>query len=162
MKKLFRRNKPLVYLISFLIVINMIIFYLWIKKGFFRNLVIINAGLGKNLMTIDTVLIGFSYTALNTMLSFSNSDKFITTDKDGYIDKYFNGVYISIFLLFISMGVGFITGYSVLGEKYHSIFMIQFLLNFDSIGLFGYTLIKFHNLINWVRARKIKDLNDRN
>jgi hypothetical protein len=63
--------------------------------------------LGRNIVTIDTVLIGFSYTALNTMLSFSNDDDFNSVDKDGYIDKYYNGVYLSISLFFFSIITGF-------------------------------------------------------
>ena len=137
---------------------DIVIYYIWIKTNIFKNIVTVNQTLGRSLITIDTVLIGFSYTALNTMLSFSNSNDFNIIDRDGYIDKYYNGVYISIALFFIAMIFGVITGYSNLGEKRHWIFMIQFLINLDAIFFFGLTLIRFRSLINWVRRRKIEKL----
>lgn len=115
--------------------------------------------MGRNIVTIDTVLIGFSYTALNTMLSFSNDDDFNSVDKDGYIDKYYNGVYLSISLFFLALLLGLITGFSNLGEKHHWIFMLQLLVNLDAFSFFGVTLIRFRNLINWVRRNKIRKLN---
>ena len=158
MRKKFIRNKPLFYLTVVLIILDIVIYYIWIKTKIFKNIVTVNQTLGRSLITIDTVLIGFSYTALNTMLSFSNSNDFNIIDRDGYIDKYYNGVYISIALFFIAMIFGVITGYSNLGEKRHWIFMIQFLINLDAIFFFGLTLIRFRSLINWVRRRKIEKL----
>lgn len=158
MRKKFIRNKPLFYLTVVLIILDIVIYYIWIKTNIFKNTVTVNQTLGRSLITIDTVLIGFSYTALNTMLSFSNSNDFNIIDRDGYIDKYYNGVYISIALFFIAMIFGVITGYSNLGEKRHWIFMIQFLINLDAIFFFGLTLIRFRSLINWVRRRKIEKL----
>lgn len=158
MKKTIRRNKPLFFLAIILVILNVTICYMWVETWLFKNVVKVNQQLGRSLITIDTVLIGFSYTALNTMLSFSNNDNFIAIDKDGYIDKYYNGVYISISLFFLAVLFGVVTGYSNLGEKYHWIFMIQFLINLDAFAFFGLTLIKFRNLINWVRKRKIKQL----
>ena len=139
MRKKFIRNKPLFYLTVVLIILDIVIYYIWIKTNIFKNIVTVNQTLGRSLITIDTVLIGFSYTALNTMLSFSNSNDFNIIDRDGYIDKYYNGVYISIALFFIAMIFGVITGYSNLGEKRHWIFMIQFLINLDAIFFFGLT-----------------------
>ena len=158
MRKKFIRNKPLFFLTVFLIILDIVIYYVWIKTNIFNNTVTVNQTLGRSLITIDTVLIGFSYTALNTMLSFSNSNDFNIIDRDGYIDKYYNGVFISIALFFIAMILGVITGYSNLGEKNHWIFMIQFLINLDAFSFFGLTLIRFRNLINWVRKRKIRQL----
>ena len=158
MRKSFIRNKPLFFLTVVLIILDIVIYYIWIKTNIFNNTVTVNQTLGRNLITIDTVLIGFSYTALNTMLSFSNSNDFNIIDRDGYIDKYYNGVYISIALFFIAMIFGVITGYSNLGENHHWIFMIQFLVNLDAIFFFGLTLIRFRSLINWVRRRKIEKL----
>ncbi len=158
MKKIFRRNKPLIFLVIVLILSDCILYTLWKNTHVFTGMVKVNKDMGKSLITVDTVLIGFSYTALNTMLSFSNNSSFNVVDRDGYIDKYYNGVYISIALLFFSVMVGFVTGYSCLGEKYHWIFMLQFILNLNSFVMFGYTIIKFRGLINWVRHRKIKEL----
>ncbi|HJF47572.1 MAG TPA: hypothetical protein K8V48_06330 [Limosilactobacillus oris] len=158
MKKIIRRNKPLFFLAIILVVSNIIIYYIWEKTCLFNDMVKVNQQLGRSLITIDTVLIGFSYTALNTMLSFSNNDNFNIVDKDGYIDKYYNGVYTSISLFFLAMLFGVITGYSNLGEKNHWIFMSQFLINLDAFSFFGLTLIRFRNLINWVRKRKIRQL----
>lgn len=158
MKKIFRRNKPLVFVSLTSIIIDCLIYLIWVRTSFLSNLVKVNTTMSKNLMTIDTVLIGFSYTALNTMLSFSNNINFNQIDKDGYIDKYYNGVYITITLLLLSLLIGFVTGYSVLGDKYHCLYMIQLLLNLDFLIFFGYTIIKFRALINWVRRRKIAEL----
>lgn len=160
MKKIIRRNKPLFFLAIILVVSNIIIYYIWEKTCLFNDMVKVNQQLGRSLITIDTVLIGFSYTALNTMLSFSNNDNFNIVDKDGYIDKYYNGVYASISLFFLAMLFGVITGYSNLGEKNHWIFMSQFLINLDAFSFFGLTLIRFRNLINWVRKRKIRQLKE--
>lgn len=158
MRTKFIRNKPLFFLAVILIALDIVICYIWVKTDIFRNTVTISQALGKSLITIDTVLIGFSYTALNTMLSFSNSDDFIIIDRDGYIDKYYNGVYISIALFFLAMVFGAVTGYSNLGKKYHWIFMAQFLINLDAFSFFGLTLVRFRSLINWVRKRKIEQL----
>ena len=82
MRKKFIRNKPLFYLIVVLIILDIVIYYIWIKTNIFKNIVTVNQTLGRSLITIDTVLIGFSYTALNTMLSFSNSNDFNIIDRD--------------------------------------------------------------------------------
>ncbi|KAB1959034.1 hypothetical protein [Lactobacillus johnsonii] len=158
MKKIYRRNKALFILSVILIFLNVGIVFIWIKTDLFKGIIEVNQTLGRSLITIDTVLIGFSYTALNTMLSFSNNDEFNNVDKDGYIDKYYNGVYISITWFFIALLLGVITGYSNLGEKNHWIFMAQFLVNLDAFSFFGLTLIRFRNLINWVRKNKIRKL----
>lgn len=158
MKKIYRRNKALFFLSVILIFLNVNIVFIWIKTDLFKGIIQVNQTLGRSLITIDTVLIGFSYTALNTMLSFSNNDEFNNVDKDGYIDKYYNGVYISIGWFFIALLLGVITGYSNLGEKNHWLFMVQFLVNLDAFSFFGLTLIRFRSLINWVRRNKIKKL----
>lgn len=158
MKKIYRRNKALFFLSVILIFLNVNIVFIWIKTDLFKGIIQVNQTLGRGLITIDTVLIGFSYTALNTMLSFSNNDEFNNVDKDGYIDKYYNGVYISIGWFFIALLLGVITGYSNLGEKNHWLFMAQFLVNLDAFSFFGLTLIRFRSLINWVRRNKIKKL----
>ncbi len=158
MKKIYRRNKALFFLSVILIFLNVNIVFIWIKTDLFKGIIQVNQTLGRSLITIDTVLIGFSYTALNTMLSFSNNDEFNNVDKDGYIDKYYNGVYISIGWFFIALLLGVITGYSNLGEKNHWLFMAQFLVNLDAFSFFGLTLIRFRSLINWVRRNKIKKL----
>lgn len=158
MKKIYRRNKALFFLSVILILLNVNIVFIWIKTDLFKGIIQVNQTLGRSLITIDTVLIGFSYTALNTMLSFSNNDEFNNVDKDGYIDKYYNGVYISIGWFFIALLLGVITGYSNLGEKNHWLFMAQFLVNLDAFSFFGLTLIRFRSLINWVRRNKIKKL----
>ena len=158
MKKMYRRNKSLFVLSVLLFVLNISIVLIWIKTNLFKGIITVNQTLGRSIITIDTVLVGFSYTALNTMLSFSNNDEFNSIDKDGYIDKYYNGVYVSIGWFFIALLLGVITGYSNLGERYHWIFMAQFVVNLDAFSFFGLTLIRFRNLINWVRKNKIRKL----
>ncbi|HJF47473.1 MAG TPA: hypothetical protein K8V48_05790 [Limosilactobacillus oris] len=158
MLKIWRRNKLIISLGIFLFLFDVLIFFTWIYTRIFNGIITISNDLGKSLVTIDTVLIGFSYTALNTMLSFSNNNDFNIIDRDGYIDKYYNGVYVSIALFFLAMFVGVITAFSNLGLKHHWLFMIQFLINFDALAFFGTTIIKFRSLINWVRKRKIEQL----
>lgn len=159
MVKFWRRNKLIISLAMLLLLFNVFIFFVWMYTHTFDGIITISNDLGKSLVTIDTVLIGFSYTALNTMLAFSNNNDFNIIDRDGYIDKYYNGVYISIALFFVAMFVGVITAFSNLGLKHHWLFMLQFLINFDALSFFGITIIKFRSLINWVRERKIEKLN---
>lgn len=90
MLKIWRLNKLIISLGMLLILLDILIFFAWIKTHVFDGVITISNDLGKSLVTIDTVLIGFSYTALNTMLSFSNNNDFNIIDRDGYIDKYVN------------------------------------------------------------------------
>lgn len=153
-KKNFRRNKSL-YVMGFLLLAsNILIFCLWYYFDCFSGLVTVSKGLSKDLLTIDAVFAGFAYTTLGTMVSFSGNSEVIRIDKDGYIDKYYNGVYLTIGLFLIAMFLGFLTGFSIEGVKHHTLFMIQILANFDSFVYFMISVIGFRRLINWIRLQK--------
>lgn len=64
MLKFWIRNKVIISLAMFLLLFNVFIFFVWMYTHIFDGIITISNDLGKSLVTIDTVLIGFSYTAL--------------------------------------------------------------------------------------------------
>lgn len=145
------KNKPLVWTGIVLIVMNIIIWYIWISTDFFSGYVKVSKELSNSIMTIDAVFAGFAYTTLGTMVSFATSENVSRVDKDGYLNKYYNGIYLTIFLFIIAIAIGFITGFSILGKRHHFFFLVQFILNLDAFVYFILSVIGFRNLINWVR-----------
>lgn len=150
---MYKRNKVLIWTGLFLLVVNVVIVLFWLFTNMLHGYVKVSTGLSNSIMTVDAVFAGFAYTTLGTMVSFATSADIKQVDSDGYLDKYYNGIYVTIFLFIVAIGIGCLTGFSVLGKRHHWLFLVQFILNLDAFVYFVLSVIGFRRLINWVRSK---------
>ena len=150
-KNILRRNKGLFWIAAILLIINIIIFTVWQKTSLLSGVIPISPSFSFNILTIDAVFAGFGYNTLGTVVSFLSNDSIRQKDQDGYMDHYYNGLYLSLMGFLIAMTFGAITAFSNLGEKFHFIYMLQLLANLDASLFFVNSAFGLRRLINQVR-----------
>lgn len=124
---------------------------LWLDTNLLSGIVSITKEFSYNLLTVCAVFGGFVYSTLGTMVSFVSSRPIKKLDKAGYMDKYYNGTYITLTLFVLSILIGFVTAFSDEGMKYRVIFLIQLIVTMNALVFFTISVIGFKNLINKVR-----------
>ena len=78
----------------------------WLLAFIIKNNVNLNfndVSLRFNLIATDSVIVGFLYAALGILLTGLEKPRVKRLDKHYYLDDYFNGLYISIILLIVSI-----------------------------------------------------------
>lgn len=56
-----------------------------------------------NILTINSLFAGFLYTSLGIMASIMDKERIARLDKAGYMDNYYNGIYMGLFFHIISI-----------------------------------------------------------
>lgn len=115
------------------------------------GVITLNKEFSYNLLTICSVFGGFIYSTLGSMVGFNSKDRIKKLDYAGYMDKYYNGTYISLTLFLLSIMLGFITAFSEEGLRHHWIFLFQLIFTMNALVYFAISLLGFRKLINKVR-----------
>jgi hypothetical protein len=121
-----RRNKW--NIIIFLL--YLIILY-WLYTNNYFNITHIDKTYHLNLLTINSIFAGFLFTSLGIMAGFADKRIISKLDKAGYMDNYYNSIYVGLFFHVIS------TVFSVLGVTIEPISEIKILLIIQQITLLG-------------------------
>lgn len=150
-KNIFRRNKRLIVIAVVLFILNVAIIVVWQHTSLFSGVIPISPSFSFNILTIDAVFAGFGYNTLGTVVSFLSNDSIRQKDQDGYMDHYYNGLYLALMGFLIAMIFGAITAFSNLGEKFHFLYMLQLLSNLDAAVFFVNSAFGLRRLINQVR-----------
>lgn len=155
-KNIWLRNRNLFVIGTTLLLVDISIILIWFFTKYFCGVVKVSQTFSFNILTIDAVFAGFAYNTLGTMTSFSANKSVAQFDSDGYLDKYYNGVYITLFLFIISMIVGSVTAFSKFGDMHHLLYLIQLIANMNAIVYFIVSIFGFRRLINFIREKLIK------
>lgn len=149
----FKRNKTL-----FIFGLILSLMDIFILIAFFREnlsgLIILNKEFSYNLLTVCSVFGGFVYSTLGNMVGFSSNNRIKKLNDAGYMDKYYNGTYVSLTLFLVSILLGFITAFSEEGLRHHIIFLLQLIFTMNALVYFALSVLGFRRLINKVRNSK--------
>lgn len=98
-KSYIRRNKwnILLFLLALLITILSFKYNLILQQP--ENIV---ESFSINILTIDSIFAGFLFTGLGIMISISDKPRICDLDIAGYMDNYYNSIYIALIFLLIS------------------------------------------------------------
>ncbi|AEE95302.1 hypothetical protein Mahau_0079 [Mahella australiensis 50-1 BON] len=114
-------------------IITMVVLILLLIIGFYYNCINIHYDLENNdhfnILTINSILAGFLFTGLGILSSALDKPRIERLDKNGYLDDYFNGIYIGIMMHVLSMMASIFIIMSILGQ-YKNVF-----LYIEQIGL---------------------------
>lgn len=97
-KKYYRRNKSNILLLLFLIVLAYFSFHFDVYQT-----IIVNTDFHVKILTINSIFAGFLFTSLGIMISILDQKRITRLDKAGYMDNYFNGIYIGLFFHVLSI-----------------------------------------------------------
>ncbi|MES1045305.1 hypothetical protein HYI36_18495 [Bacillus sp. Gen3] len=87
-----RRNK---YNIIISIIFIIICYFLY-SKGYLNGNEKVD-GFHQNLLTVNTIFLGFLFTALGMMVGFTDKGLIKSLDNAGYMDNYYNSIYFGLF-----------------------------------------------------------------
>lgn len=96
-KNYFRRNKWNIVVLLFFVIVCFF--------SFRYNLITvtkINKGFHLNILTINSIFAGFLFTSLGIMMSIADKKRISNLEQGGYMDNYYNAIYIGLFLHVIS------------------------------------------------------------
>jgi hypothetical protein len=84
-----------------------------------------DSGFHQNLLTVNTIFLGFLFTALGIMVGFADKSLIKSLDVAGYMDNYYNSIYFGMFYHGISTVISTVA--VVLGSKliHSSLIIIQ-------------------------------------
>lgn len=90
-KNHFRRNiANIMIFLVFILIVYLSLKYNWIDtKGFNSNNHI-------NILTVNSIFAGFLFTSLGIIAGFMDKEKISNLDKNGYMDKYYNSIYLGL------------------------------------------------------------------
>lgn len=125
MKKLFIRNKSIFWIFSLWFVVSLT----FLLTGFLN--VDFSRETHINILTINSIIAGFLFTSLGIMVGFMHNNKIENLDKNGYMDKYYNSIYVGLGFHVISITL------AMLGVVSSASLNINFLLILEQVTLLG-------------------------
>lgn len=125
-KNHFRRNKWNITLVVLFLVLCYLLYY----YGYI-NIANIDRGYHINLLTINSIFIGFLFTGLGIMAGIADKDRIAKLDRAGYMDNYYNSIYIGIIFLMVSISISTL---GFLSDKVNHISLIIYIQQFSLVG----------------------------
>lgn len=119
-KKHFRRNKYNILISVFFFGLCYFLYY----QGYL-DMSEKDAGFHQSLLTVNTIFLGFLFTALGIMVGFADKKLIKALDVAGYMDNYYNSIYFGMFYHGVSTVISTVA--VVLGSEYlhYSFIFIQ-------------------------------------
>lgn len=152
MSKLYYRNRAIFY---FLLITNLILFIIFysLSSTIHIDMNSINDNVRVNLLTLNTFFAGFLYNLLGNLIEFTTRLELKTLRVNGYLDKYFNAIYISIFSHVISIMLGFSPVFLDLFKDSILLYLSELWFMLNGVALLLYSLIKFKTLVNTIKDK---------
>jgi uncharacterized membrane protein YadS len=146
-KNYYRRNKWNIYLFIIVLVAS----YLAIKYNFVatKN---IDKDFQVNMLTVNSIFAGFLYTSLGIMASIVDKKRISRLDEGGYMDNYFNGIYIGLFFHTTSIVIAAISVVNPVLNHIAVLIMIEQLALLAGISFFIKSVLNIIKIIQKVRS----------
>lgn len=145
-KNYFRRNKW--NLAVLLIYLSFCIYS--IQQGII-NINNIDNSFHISLLTINSVFSGFLFTSLGIMVSIADKERISVLDKAGYMDNYYNSIYLGIIFHVISAVIALILILFESIQQYHVLVYIEQLALLGGVLFFVKSVYNIINIVGKVR-----------
>lgn len=145
-KKLLRRNKFNLTLILFFLAVSFLLNYcgaidLSEKNNQFHL----------NMLTVNSIFLGFLFTGLGIMVGFTDKKSVKSLESAGYMDNYFNSIYIGLLFLITSTiisAIGAAISIEFIGPKINLLQQVSFV---GGVLFFIKSIIGLMRLIKYIR-----------
>lgn len=104
-----------------------------------------------NILTINSIFAGFLFTSLGIMASIVDKRRIANLEKGGYMDNYFNAIYIGLFFHIISILIALISILNSAINSIATIIMIEQLAMLAGVFFFIKSVINILKIIRKVR-----------
>lgn len=147
MKKFMRRNIPnLFLLIVFSVFVYFALTYRWL------SIEVVDRSHHVEILTINTIFIGFLYTTLGVMVGFLGNTKISNMDRSGYLDEYYYTIYFGLFFFIGSAFCGILAVFFKAFTTNTSIYTIEQIFLFGGLLFFIKALYNLIKVIKKVRS----------
>lgn len=145
-----RRNKWNIILLITILAVS----YLAIKKGLVST-DNIDRAFQLNILTINSIFAGFLFTSLGIMASIVDKRRIAKLETGGYMDNYFNAIYIGLYFHIISIVIAVI---SILNDKINS---IKLLLMVEQLAMLAGIFFFIKSVLNILKIiKKVRNSDD--
>ncbi|PUB12638.1 hypothetical protein [Paenisporosarcina sp. OV554] len=146
LRKYIRRNIPN---LTVLLIIGIVMYYAFIND--FIGTKTIKRSSHVELLTINSIFIGFLYTTLGVLVGFLGNTKIANLDRSGYMDEYYNTIYFGLFF-FITSAVCGLTGIFVKKLELNTIlYLVEQISIIAGLCFFIKAIINLSSIIKKVR-----------
>ncbi|WP_080872536.1 hypothetical protein [Oceanobacillus timonensis] len=145
-KNYYRRNKSNILLLVLLVMIAYLCFY----YDVFQTLSV-ETDFHVRILTINSVFAGFLFTSLGIMISILDKERILKLDKAGYMDNYFNAIYIGLFFHVLSISMSLLLIIIPGIDNHGFLIRTEQIFLFMGVSFFVKSIINVLNIIKMVR-----------
>lgn len=145
-KNHFRRNISNFFIfLAFILLVFLSLKYGWINTSNFNNQHHIN------ILTVNSIFAGFLFTSLGIIAGFMDKDRIANLDKNGYMDKYYNSIYIGLIFHIASAVLSAYAFVQPSMNNYNIYLLIEQICLLGGITFFISSVINVKKIIDKVR-----------
>lgn len=101
-------------------------------------------------ITVNSVIMGFLFSGLSFLVSNSDRPRIVRLEKNGYMDAYYNGIYIAMIFNIVSIGISVLFMTTLIKSK--------LLIYVEQIALYGSLIFFIKSLIVLIFfSRKVRE-----
>lgn len=104
-----------------------------------------------NILTVNSIFAGFLFTSLGILAGFMDKEKISNLDKNGYMDKYYNSIYLGLIFHISSAVLAVIAFVQPIINEYRLYLLIEQICLLGGITFFISSVIYVKKLIDKVR-----------
>lgn len=129
----------------FILVVYLSLRYNWVDtKGFDSSNHI-------NILTVNSIFAGFLFTSLGIIAGFMDKEKISNLDKNGYMDKYYNSIYLGLIFHIASAVLAAIAFVQPSMNSYDIYLLLEQIFLLGGITFFISSVFYVKRIINKVR-----------
>ncbi|REJ18657.1 MAG: hypothetical protein C6W57_03350 [Caldibacillus debilis] len=142
-KNYLRRNKYNIIITAVYILLSITLYRIGIL-----NVNTVSTNFHQDLLTVNSIFIGFLFTGLGLMVGFSDKRVIQDLDEAGYMDNYYNSIYFGLFFHMIS------TILSTLGVVFGGEILPPTLILVEKVSLLGGIIFFIKSIVGVLRIIK--------
>lgn len=145
-KNYYRRNRSNIFLLIVLIILA----YLSFHFDVFQTLNM-ETDFHIKILTINSVFAGFLFTSLGIMISILDKERITRLDNAGYMDNYFNAIYIGLFFHILSIAMSLLLIIVPKADVYGLFTKTEQISLFMGVSFFVKSVVNVLQIIKMVR-----------
>lgn len=104
-----------------------------------------------NILTVNSIFAGFLFTSLGIIAGFMDKEKISNFDKNGYMDKYYNSIYIGLIFHILSAVLAAYAFVQPNMNKYNIYLLVEQICLLGGIVFFISSVVNVKKIIDKVR-----------